>query len=134
MSKLPTAAELMEAVHEGRLMEVPLPFAQYRTVGDLPTPDDDDLDASAWLNNMTLNGRHFARLDGRGEDRVRRVFRRPRFCAGFLQAAELRTAPPSRVMHRRQAVFGPVESIWPSAGTQGLRTLQNAPVSLPATG
>ena len=35
MSKLPTAAELMEAVHEGRLMEVPLPFAQYRTVGKI---------------------------------------------------------------------------------------------------
>ena len=68
MSKLPTAAELMEAVHEGQLMEVPLPFAQYRTVGDLPTPDDDDLDASAWLNNMTLNGRHLR--DWTDEERI----------------------------------------------------------------
>ena len=58
MSKPPTAAELMVAAHEGRLMEVPLPFARYRTVGDLPTPDDGEFDAIAWLNNITLNGRH----------------------------------------------------------------------------
>jgi hypothetical protein len=58
MSKLPTAAELMVAAHEGRLMEVPLPFARYRTVGDLPTPDDGAFDAIAWLNDITLNGRH----------------------------------------------------------------------------
>jgi len=59
MNKLPTAAELMVAAHEGRLMEVRLPFARHRTVGDLPTPDDDDdFDASVWLNDITLNGRH----------------------------------------------------------------------------
>jgi hypothetical protein len=57
MTRLPTAAELMVAAQEGRLMDVPLPFARYRTVGDLPTPDDDDdVDAIAWLNEITLNG------------------------------------------------------------------------------
>ena len=58
MVKLPTAAELMVAAHEGRLMEVPLPFARYRTVGDLPTPDDGAFEAIAWLNDIALNGRH----------------------------------------------------------------------------
>jgi hypothetical protein len=68
MTRLPTAAELMVAAQEGRLMEVPLPFALYRTVGDLPTPDDDVVDAIAWLNALTLNCRHIR--DWTDEERV----------------------------------------------------------------
>jgi len=55
-SKLPTAYELEVAAREGRLMDVPLPFARYPTVGDLPTPED-DLDPEDWLASITLNGR-----------------------------------------------------------------------------
>jgi hypothetical protein len=41
----------------------------------------------------------------------------------------MNTATIQKTSHTRRAVFLPVESISPSAGSQGLRTGQNAPVS-----
>jgi hypothetical protein len=110
-------------------MEVPLPFARYRTVGDLPTPDDGTFDAIAWLNDITLNGRHIRNWT----DEERRAF--AEFSTAFVLrwlfagsgTENAKRKWPGCGLYRRQGRFS-------ARGDASAERRRDAPTTMPLAG